>query len=116
MIHDKEEVERRMRDPRRCKPYACNRTAHTVLKLQANAREAIPKIKTPVLVIHSVDDNVCLKEGSEQIFMNVGTDITLRRFELLPGLKHEPFAEPSPKSNEAIALVVSFYNLHVSRE
>jgi len=70
------------------------RTGAELLQAMAAARAAVPRLRTPVLVLHGTADRVCLPEGSRQLAADArsaGRDVSLREY---TGLFHELFNEP----------------------
>lgn len=107
---DPDELEEARRDPRRAKPQVCNVTAREILKLTAVCKAEIPRITLPFLCLHGGEDQIALPSGSQFLFERAGTELSLRRLKIFPGLKHECFHELRPQGPESIALVVQFFN------
>lgn len=52
--------------------------------------------------------------GAQHVYQTIGTDLTLRRMEVYPGMKHELFQETfEEKALKPIALVVDYLDAHV---
>lgn len=62
------------------------------MELGQRARDAVPMIDVPVLLVHGGDDSLCDIAGAQYVHTQlVGTDKTLNAYE---GLRHEVFNEP----------------------
>lgn len=101
-------------DPRRGKPYVMNKTGKELLSLINICKTEVPHITLPFLCVHGSDDTIALKEGSEFIFKNAGTELAQRKLHVFPGLKHEVFREVPPYCTESINMVVEFFDSFVS--
>ena len=97
-------------DPRRNKGFVTNKAGKELLRMIKVAKEEIPRITLPFLIIHGSDDEVTLREGSEYFFKNAGTDITLRRIHIFEGAKHEVTNESEPYRSESIAMIIDYFN------
>jgi len=64
--------------------------------------------------MHGEDDQVTLPKGSQMVYQNLGTDITQRRLEVFPGMKHELFQETQEdRATKCIAMVVDNLDVHM---
>lgn len=72
------------------------------------AREAVPLINVPLLLVHGVDDPLCDIKGAHYVHTEaVVTDKTMIGYE---GLRHEVFNEP--EQDKVIADVVAWLDKH----
>lgn len=110
VICDAKEIENRAKDPRRGKQFICNKTAYSVLKLLDKAKAAIPSTEVPFLAIHGREDNICMRDGSDMLYREAGTDKSQKRLEILKGFKHELMQESPPQCEPVIKMVVDYFN------
>ena len=88
-----DELKTYSKDPRRFQGQVMNKTGVEFLKMNKKAKELLPSIKVPMLVIHGSDDTVCLSKGSDQLYNKSGTPDNEKKLEKFPHLKHEIFFE-----------------------
>ena len=75
-----------------------NKTGVEFLKLNNIAKEIIPTLKQPMLILHGSDDTVCLSKGSVLLYDRSGTPDSEKKLEKFPHLKHEIFFEKGGKA------------------
>ena len=75
-----------------------NKTGVEFLKLNNIAKEIIPTLKLPMLILHGSDDTVCLSKGSALLYDRSGTPDSEKKIEKFPHLKHEIFFEKGGKA------------------
>ena len=84
------------------------RTGFEGLEAIADARAAMQRTRTPLLIVHGTADRVCLIAGSRELAAAVtaaGGAVQLREY---PGLFHESFNEPGSTSlADSIAWIVA---------
>jgi acylglycerol lipase len=79
-----------------------------VADLGQKAKDAIPLIEIPVLLIHGIDDRLCSYEGANYVFAElVGTDKKVIGY---PELRHEVMNEP--EKDKVIGDVVAWLDKH----
>jgi acylglycerol lipase len=106
---DPEYMETMDKDPRRNPPIVTNKTAKEVIAMTKVAKECVPTLNIPFLCIHGEADTIALKDGSEFIFKNAGTDITQRRLNIVHGAKHEVIHEKEPVGQESLQSIVAYF-------
>lgn len=70
------------------------RTGAELMDAMADAAAALPRLRTPILILHGDADRVCLPQGSRDFAAAAraaGKDVALKEY---PGLFHEIFLEP----------------------
>eukprot|EP01038_Epipyxis_sp_PR26KG_P015010 gene15010-20196_t len=95
-------------DHRRNKPTVMNKTAFEALKLTKKAKELIPTVSVPILLIHGGDDKIALPISSQFVYDNIGTSNDKKCLSVFPGLKHEVIHEIEPKGEECRQCVIDF--------
>ena len=98
------------RDPYRGSTWLCNTTAKEGRKLQKFALEYIPKLNIPFIVLYGELDEICLPIGGTILMEKSATKSDHKRFEMLPGLKHDIICESGIGIDDGNGLSESIIN------
>ncbi|MGH3770407.1 MAG: lysophospholipase [Pseudonocardiaceae bacterium] len=85
------------------------RTGAEILATMKSLPARLPRLSTPLLLLHGTDDRICAPAGSVMVHANVSSpDTTLHQY---PGLYHELFNEP--ERNQILTDLISWLNHHL---
>jgi acylglycerol lipase len=95
-------------DPWHTSKWIMNKTAHEFLAMSLKARDLVPTLKIPFLVMHGEKDELILPKGSPFLYNFAGTVEADKKLIMYPCLKHELFNETEKEASECIDEAVTY--------
>ena len=98
------------KDPRRYHGWLMNVTGARLLEMidELKFGTVLQSIRQPCYLVHGADDEIAYPEGSTMAYANLGTEAGKKTLEILPGIKHEYYAEVDSVSDPLVAKVVAY--------